>query len=74
MYGVLILCFDPGKEEGRKRKRRDKKESRRSSREDRGEEEEERRKRRKKSKHSDRDKGKGLILTVCFDVVDLGWY
>jgi len=55
-----------GEEEGRERRRRDKKDSRRSRREDREEEEEEddRHKKRKKSKHSDRDRGKGWILSI----------
>ena len=54
-----------GEEEGRgERRRRDKKDSRRSSREDREEEEGDRHKKRKKSKHSDRDKGKGWILSI----------
>jgi len=51
-----------GEEEGRERRRRDKKDSRRSSREDR--EEEDRHKKRKKSKHSDRDKGRGWVLSI----------
>jgi len=54
-----------GEEEGRERRRRDKKDSRRSRREDREEEEEDdRHKKRKKSKHSDRDRGKGWILSI----------